>query len=277
MLGEDGRGIATIIEMVAQTRHDCMVSSAALMLQALAQAIHHASHRQAFGRLLIEQPLMKSVLADLVIESEAAILLGLRAAQAMDRRGTSEREAWLARLVNAIGKYWVCKRAPGHIYESMECLGGAGYVEESILPRLYREAPVNAIWEGSGNIQCLDVLRAIERNPASQAALRDELNAAKGADSIYDRHLKRIDRLLGAGQAVKQARARQLVEWLALGLQASLLHRFGDPLVASAFSSTRLNDPHLSYGAVNIAASADRLIARAQPRSEAADMPRARQ
>ncbi|MEX0729962.1 MAG: isovaleryl-CoA dehydrogenase [Aquisalimonadaceae bacterium] len=256
MLGEEGRGIATIIEMVAQTRLDCLIGSAALMRQAVVQAVHHANYRQAFGRRLVEQPLMQTVLADLALESEAAILLGLRVAHAMDRSAANPQEAMLARVVSAIGKYWVCKRAPGHVYEAMECLGGGGYIEQSIMPRLYREAPVNAIWEGSGNIQCLDVLRAFQRSPDALEALRRELNAARGADSAYDHHLERIDRLLNGNRDTLQARARQLVEWLALGLQASLLHRFGRAEVAFAFSAMRLREPHFCYGAAESTATA---------------------
>ncbi|HAO76323.1 MAG TPA: DNA alkylation response protein, partial [Pseudomonas sp.] len=160
MVGEEGRGVPTIIEMVASTRFDCMIGSSSLMRQALTQAMHHCAHRRVGGRALLDQPLMQNVLADLALESEAALALTLRMGRAQDHR-RDEHEDKFARLVTAIGKYWICKRAPTMIAEASECLGGAGYVEETILPRLYREAPVNSIWEGSGNVQCLDVLRAL--------------------------------------------------------------------------------------------------------------------
>lgn len=164
MVGEEGRGVPTIIEMVAMTRFDCMIGSSALMRQALTQAAHHCAYRKVGGRVLAEQPLMQNVLADLALESEAALALTLRMGHALDR-AHDEQEEKFARLVTAVGKYWICKRAPAMINEASECMGGAGYVEETILPRLYREAPVNSIWEGSGNVQCLDVLRALSKEP----------------------------------------------------------------------------------------------------------------
>ena len=164
-VGDEGRGVATIIEMVMLTRLDCMLGSSALMRMALAQAVHHARHRRSFGRRLVEHPLMANVLADLTIESEAALALSMRVARAVDAAPRDPAEAALARLATAVGKYWICRRAPAVVNEAQECLGGAGYVEESLLPRLYRQAPLNAIWEGSGNIQCLDVLRALARQP----------------------------------------------------------------------------------------------------------------
>ncbi|HEY6882183.1 MAG TPA: acyl-CoA dehydrogenase family protein, partial [Polyangiales bacterium] len=179
LLGALGRGVATILEMVALTRQDCLIASAGLMRQALVQAIHHARHRRAFGKPLIAQPLMQNVLADLALESEAALRLGLRVARAIDRAPHDPREASFARVATAIGKYWVCRRAAPFVNEAQECLGGAGYVEESILPRLYRQAPLNSIWEGSGNIQCLDVLRALQGD--AREALLHELSSARGA------------------------------------------------------------------------------------------------
>src|SRR5690606_34132521 len=168
-IGEEGRGVATILEMVMLTRLDCMLGAAAQMRMSLAQAVHHCRHRSAFGRLLSEQPLMHNVLADLAIESEAATALAMRVARAVDAAPRDPAEAAFARLATAVGKYWICKRAPAFVNEAQEYLGGAGYVEESILPRLYRQAPLNSIWEGSGNIQCLDVLRALQREPEAGA------------------------------------------------------------------------------------------------------------
>ena len=180
MVGEEGRGVPTIIEMVAMTRFDCMIGSSALMRQALTQAAHHCAYRKVGGRVLAEQPLMQNVLADLALESEAALALTLRMGHALDR-AHDEQEEKFARLVTAVGKYWICKRAPAMINEASECMGGAGYVEETILPRLYREAPVNSIWEGSGNVQCLDVLRALSKEPGVLDALFAELGDGHGA------------------------------------------------------------------------------------------------
>lgn len=171
LVGEEGRGISTIIEMVALTRLDCMIGSAAIMRQAVVQALHHTSQRQAFGKLLIDQPLMQNVLADIALESEAALLLTFRVARAIDAADQNPQEAAFARIASAIGKYWICKRAPALVNEAQECLGGIGYVEETIMPRLYRQAPLNSIWEGSGNIQCLDVLRALNKEPETRDAL----------------------------------------------------------------------------------------------------------
>ncbi|HZP13507.1 MAG TPA: acyl-CoA dehydrogenase family protein, partial [Nevskiaceae bacterium] len=180
MIGEPGRGVAAILQMVALTRQDCMIGSSALMRQSLVQAIHHAAHRKAFGKRLIEQPLMQNVLADLALESEAAMAMTLRLSRAIDATPRDEREAAFARIVTAIGKYWICKRTPAFVNEAQECLGGAGYVEESLLPRLYRQAPLNSIWEGSGNIQCLDVLRALSKDPDTRDAFFGELMSVKG-------------------------------------------------------------------------------------------------
>ena len=176
-VGDEGRGVATIIEMVNHTRLDCVAGSASLMRQAFAQAAHHARHRRAFGARLVEQPLMRNVLADLALESEAATVLMLRLARAVDRGAVDASEAAFARLGIALGKYWVCKRAPAHAAEALECLGGNGYVEESIMPRLYREAPLNSIWEGSGNVNALDLLRALAKQPASLDAYAAEVGA----------------------------------------------------------------------------------------------------
>ena len=247
MVGEEGRGIATILEMVQHTRLDCVSGSTGLMRQALAQALHHASQRVAFGRPLLEQPLMRNVLADLALEVEGATALMLRLARAFDEAPGSETERAFARIATAVGKYWVCKRAPLMIVEAMECLGGAGYVEESILPRLYREAPVNAIWEGSGNVMCLDVLRAIVREPASVPALLDELRAAAGTHAGYDEAVASIERELRDPEAAEH-RARSLVEALAIALQASLLIRGAPTAIAEAFLAGRVGATGRGFG-----------------------------
>jgi putative acyl-CoA dehydrogenase len=242
-IGDEGRGVAVIIEMVMLTRLDCMLGSAAEMRMALVQALHHTRHRQAFGRLLIDQPLMRNVLADLAIESEAATAFAMRVAGAVDRAARDRHESAFARVATAIGKYWVCKRAPAFVNEAQECLGGAGYVEESILPRLYRQAPLNSIWEGSGNIQCLDVLRALQREREAVAALRMELESAQGLHPALDAALPSLAASLSVAVSTDaehaQSAARGLVERLALALQASLLLRAQSPL-ADAFCRSRL-------------------------------------
>ena len=237
-VGEEGRGVATIIEMVQHTRLDCIMGSAALMRQALVQAIHHARHRRAFGRLLMDQPLMQNVLADLAVESEAATMLMLRLARAFDARATDSREHGLARLATAAGKYWISKRGPAHVGEALECLGGNGYVEECILPRLYREAPLNSIWEGSGNVICLDVLRALRKEPDAVASLMDEILLARGVDRRFDAFVGEVEKDLR--EVATEVEARRLTERLALALQASLLIRHSLPAVAGAFCATRL-------------------------------------
>jgi putative acyl-CoA dehydrogenase len=242
-VGPEGRGVPTILEMVALTRLDCMIGSSALMRQAVAQAIHHARHRKAFGKLLVQQPLMQNVLADLALESEAALALTLRVARAVDASPRNEQEAAFARIATAIGKYWICKRCPPLVNEAQECLGGAGYVEESILPRLYRQAPLNSIWEGSGNIQCLDVLRALSREPATREALFGELLAARGADVALDREITTLQAQLGEPTDL-EGRSRGLVERMALALQASLLIRAGNDAVAATFCASRLGGAH---------------------------------
>ena len=247
-LGEEGRGVRTILEMVHHTRLDCVTGSAGLMRRALAEAVHHAAHRSSFGRRLAEQPMMQSVLADLALESEAATALGMRLARAYDEAGADPGARAFARIATAVAKYWVCKRAPAMIYEAMECLGGNGYVEESILPRLYREAPVNAIWEGSGNVICLDVLRAMVREPESVPALRGELALARGAHAAFDAHCAALDRDL-ADPADAEARARSTVERLALALQASILLRAA-PEIGAAFCAARLAAPSFTFGAL---------------------------
>jgi putative acyl-CoA dehydrogenase len=249
-LGEEGRGVRTILEMVHHTRLDCVTGSAGLMRRALAEAAHHAAHRSAFGRRLTEQPLMESVLADLALEVEAATALALRLARAYDEAASDPGARAFARIATAVAKYWVCKRAPAMIYEAMECLGGNGYVEESPLPRLYREAPVNAIWEGSGNVICLDVLRAMVREPESLPALLAELRLARGAHPALDAWTAALERDL-ADPTDAEARARGVVERLALALQASLLLRGAPSAVGEGFCAARLGaNARLLFGAL---------------------------
>jgi putative acyl-CoA dehydrogenase len=243
LVGEEGRGIHTIIEMVNHTRLDCAIAAAGLMRQALAQVVHHASHRQAFGKLLIEQPLMRNVLADLAIESEAATLLMVRLARSFDRRDTDTQERAFCRIATAIAKYWLCKRSPMHVGEALECLGGNGYVEESIMPRLYREAPLYSIWEGSGNVMCLDVLRALTKDPATVEALLAELQSTAGSDKRLDTYVTGIHSTLAASVADEYS-ARDLTEKLALALQASLVVRYSSPAIADAFIASRLAGQH---------------------------------
>ncbi|MEV6681836.1 acyl-CoA dehydrogenase family protein [Streptomyces erythrochromogenes] len=236
-VGEEGRGVRTIIEMVAATRLDCVIGSAALMRQALTQAVHHAEHRSAFGALLIDQPLMRNVLADLALESEAATTLTLRLAAAYDA-GTEQEKAFL-RLAVPAAKYWVTKRCTPMVAEALECLGGNGYVEESGLPRLLRESPLNSIWEGSGNVQALDVLRALQREPQALNAFLQEVGLARGADHRLDSAIKDLLTDLADLEGI-EARARRVVERMALVLQGSLLVRWAPPEVADAFCASRL-------------------------------------
>lgn len=240
LLGEEGRGIATILQMVALTRLDCLIGSASVMRQALVQALHHARHRHAFGKALVSQPLMRNVLADLALESEAATVLTMRVARAVDASARDPQEAALARLTTALGKYWVCKRAPAFVNEAQECLGGAGYVEESSLPRLYRQAPLNSIWEGSGNIQCLDVLRALTREPASREAFFAELALARGGHRLLDLEIAHLHQATGGEPSQLEGQSRLLAERMALALQASLLVRAGEAAIADVFCESRL-------------------------------------
>ena len=239
MVGEEGRGVRTIIDMVNITRLDCVIGSASLMRQAVAQATHHTAHRSAFGRLLSEQPLMVNVLADLAVESEATTVLMMRLAGAIDR-ATDPREAAFKRLALAVAKYWTTKRSIAVVAEALECHGGNGYVEESIMPRLYREAPLNSIWEGSGNVNALDVLRAMKREPQSVLAYLDELDEVRGMDPRLDDAVRNLKKLLSDGDDA-EARARTVVELMAVALQAALLVRYGDPYVADAFCGSRLD------------------------------------
>lgn len=270
LVGDEGRGVRTIIEMVNHTRLDCSLGSAAIMRRGCVEAIWHTSHRAAFGKNLVDQPLMRNVLADLAVESEAATTAVMWLADLFDGDPADERVVGLQRLALPIIKYWTCKRAPMHTAEALECLGGNGYVEESGLPRLFRQSPLNGIWEGSGNVICLDVLRAMARNPASVDVLLDELDAAAGGDACLDAAVAEVRVQLGAlddrtGDDVEW-RARRLVERLALVLQGALLVRVGDPAVADVFCTTRLGDDHgRAFGTLPSGAVAGRVIERHLP------------
>jgi len=270
LVGEEGRGIANILQMVALTRLDCLIGSAALMRQALVQALHHARHREAFGRKLVDQPLMRNVLADLALESEAATALAMRTARSVDGAERRDRqEAALARVLTALGKYWVCKRATPFVNEAQECLGGIGYCEDTLLPRLLRQAPLNSIWEGSGNIQCLDLLRALKREPDCREALFAELALARGADATLDAEVARLSNdldMTGLDVDEQEARARWLAERLAIALQASILLRGGDAQVASAFCASRLGERRgLAFGTLAPGLAKPYLLDRALP------------
>lgn len=250
LIGDEGKGVRTIIEMVAMTRFDCMIGSAAGMRQAVVQAIHHSQHRQAFGQNLVDQPLMSNVLADLALESEAALTLTMRMARSMDNQD-QPHEQLLARLAVAIGKYWICKRTPQHAYEAMECIGGNGVMENCMMPRLYREAPINAIWEGSGNIQCLDVLRAIEKQPETLEAYFAEVALAQGQHSALDRSIDQVHKWFGQRLSAneRQSQARRIVDQLAVTLQGALLLQHAPNAIADAFCVSRLGaDWGQNYG-----------------------------
>ncbi|GAB4472785.1 MAG: acyl-CoA dehydrogenase family protein [Burkholderiaceae bacterium] len=260
-VGEEGRGVATIIEMVNYTRLDCATGSSGLMRQALVQAIHHARHRAAFGRRLVEQPLMRNVLADLALESEAATALALRLASAYDRAEAHEQA--LRRLLTPAAKYWICKRLAPFAQEAMEALGGNGYIEDSIMPRIYREAPVNSIWEGSGNVMCLDVMRAASRNGESVLALFDELDAARGGDARLDEFAAALRRDL-EDPAARESVARRLTERIALAIQGALLVRHAPKDVADAFCASRLQgDAGACFGTLSAGTAFQRIIDRA--------------
>jgi putative acyl-CoA dehydrogenase len=258
LVGEEGRGVPAIVRMVNHTRLDCVLGSAATMRLGTAQAVHHAHHRSAFGRRLAEQPLMRNVLADLALESEAATAAALRVARAYD-----EADEPFRRLATATLKYWICKRAPQHAVEALECLGGNGYVEESGMPRLVRDSPLNSIWEGAGNVAALDVLRVMERDAGAIAAFLAECELASGADRRLDAHLTRLrDELSGAGEDA-QWRARHLAEDLGLALQASLLVRHAPAPVADAFCAGRLGGREGAFGTLPAGVDSDALVERA--------------
>ncbi|MBI1205194.1 MAG: isovaleryl-CoA dehydrogenase [Rhodopseudomonas sp.] len=237
LVGEEGRGIPTIIEMAGYTRLDCCIGSSSLMRQAVTQAVHHARHRMAFQKKLIDQPLMANVLADLALESEAATVLTMRLARAYDEDG--EAAQVFRRVLTPAAKFWICKRAPAVTLEAMEVLGGSGYIEDSIMPRLYREAPVNSIWEGSGNVMCLDVLRAIGRTPNAAAVLHAELIGL--GDLRLDAFVDRLESRMKGAERNDEALARALVRDLVLALQAALLIKHAPAFVADAFCASRLH------------------------------------
>jgi len=264
LIGAEGRGVPNIIEMVRHTRLDYVLGSAATMRRAVAEALHHAHHRYAFGDQLINQPLMKNVLADLSLESEAATALALRLARSFDEAATDETEAHFSRVATAIGKYWTTRRAIAVVAEALECLGGNGYVEEAPLARMYRDVPLNSIWEGSGNVQCLDVLRAMQKEPETVKALFADLHTATGSDDRYDRFLARIELEL-SDERESQLRARRIVESLGLALQASILLKRGHPAVREAFCSSRLWDNHLTFGTLPAKTDFDAIIERSRP------------
>jgi len=276
MVGEPGRGVPTIIEMVGHTRLDCVIGSAAGMRVGVVGATHHAAHRSAFGKTLIDQPLMRNVLADLCLESEATTALAMRLARAYDEAHAevefgpqspedSSDAQLFKRLATAVGKYWTCKRAPNHAFESLECLGGAGYVEESGMPRLYREAPLASIWEGSGNVMSLDVLRALTRSPRSLEVFLHELRQAQGAEPRLDARVRELEGQF-ADPATLETRARRVVESMALCLQGSLLVRHAPAAVADAFCASRLaGDGGLEYGTLPAGADFAGILARSRP------------
>ncbi|MDQ1025305.1 putative acyl-CoA dehydrogenase [Streptomyces umbrinus] len=262
-VGDEGRGVRTIIGMVAATRLDCVLGSAGLMRQAVSQAVHHSTYREAFGGRLIDKPLMRNVLADLALESEAATTLGLRLAAAYDDGGEQER-AFL-RIAVPAAKYWVTKRCTPVAVEALECLGGNGYVEESGMPRLLRESPLNSVWEGAGNIQALDVLRALQREPAALNAYLQEVGKARGADHRLDGAIKNLLTELADLDGI-EGRARRLVERIAVVLQGSLLVRFAPPEVADAFCASRLGgDWGASFGTLPHTLDLGSVVERARP------------
>lgn len=265
-VGDEGRGVRTIIEMVAATRLDCVVGSAAIMRQSVAQAVHHATYREAFGGKLVDKPLMRNVLADLALESEAATTLALRLAAAYD--DGSEQERAFLRIAVPAAKYWVTKRCTPHAVEALEVLGGNGYVEESGMPRLLRESPLNSIWEGSGNVQALDVLRALQREPMALNAFLQEVGSARGADYRLDGAIKGLLTELADLEGV-EARARRLVERMATVLQGSLLVRYAPPEVADAFCASRLGgDWGAAFGTLPHTLDLAAVVVRAAPRED---------
>lgn len=267
LVGEEGRGVRTIIEMVAMTRYDCMIGSSSGMRQATVQAIHHAQNRAAFGARLSEQPLMQNVLADLALENEAAMTLTMRVARAMDRQD-NEHERLLSRIATPVGKYWICKRTPNHAYEAMEVIGGTGTMETHITARLFRESPINAIWEGSGNVQCLDILRALQKEPEVLSAYFDEVERARGADKRLDAAINELKNQFAAGGDGEslQYRARSMADQMALTLQGALLVQHAPDAVADAFCHGRLGGQEgLNYGTLPRSVDTKTIIERAAP------------
>ncbi|MCH8543651.1 MAG: acyl-CoA dehydrogenase family protein [Alcanivorax sp.] len=274
MVGEEGRGVPAIIEMVAMTRFDCMIGSAAGQRQAVAQAVHHAAGRSAFGRTLIDQPLMRNVLADLQLEVEGSLAIAMRMAEALDKSAAepdNQHEKLLLRLGLPAGKYWICKRTPFHAYEAMECLGGNGVTEDFIMARLYREAPINAIWEGSGNVQALDMLRALAKTPAVLETWFTEMADTAGASKTLDHAVSGLKQAFGSLQNAPgdiEYRARHLVDQLSLTMQGSLLIRAGNEAVAEAFIASRLGSQgDRNYGTLPTGLDIAAILERADPRT----------
>jgi putative acyl-CoA dehydrogenase len=267
LVGDEGAGVRTIIEMVNHTRLDCVMGGATGMRAGVAQAINHAENRSVFGTVLAEQPLMRNVLADLCVESEAATISAMRLARAYDEAIAGDEQAQnLKRVANAVLKYWICKRAPMHAGEALECLGGNGYVEESGMPRLFRESPLNSIWEGSGNVQCLDVLRAMIKSPAALEAFFAEVQEGAVSEPRLDAYAKALREEVPGEIETIEVRARRVVERMALALQASLLIRFGDEAVADAFCSSRLDgDWGQAFGTLPAGTDFGRIIERHRP------------
>ncbi len=264
MVGEEGRGVRTIIEMVRHTRLDCTIGGASLIRRCVAEALHHTRGRFAFGRLLVDQPLMKNVLADLCLESEAATALAFRLARSFDE-ATDAAAAALARIATPVAKYWVTKRETVVAREALECHGGSGFVEEAPIARLFRESPLNSVWEGAGNVQCLDALRAMQRDPEVLPALMTELREARGGNTHFDAALGRIEEAFGGGRDLEY-QARRLVEQLGVALQAGLLVRFAPPAVSDAFCAARLGgDWGNALGTLGSRVDLDAIIARSLP------------
>ncbi len=264
LVGEEGRGVPAIIKMVNHTRLDCLLGATTGIRRGTVEAIHHARHRSAFGARLIEQPAMRNVLADLAIESEATTVAAMRIARSYD----SEEEVAFRRFATAVMKYWACKRAPAHAAEALECLGGNGFVEDSGMPLLYRDAPLGSIWEGSGNVAALDVLRAMVREPDGLAAFGEECELAAGGDRRLDAHLERMRGQAEAlfGSEDPQFEARRVVENLAVALQASLLVRHAPAAVADAFCAARLDgEAGRVYGTLPGGVDDQAIIERALP------------
>jgi putative acyl-CoA dehydrogenase len=260
LVGEEGRGIPTIIEMGNYTRLDCAIGSSGLMRQALAQAVHHARHRTVFQKKLIDQPLMENVLADLALESEAATAITFRLARAYDE--DDEASLVIRRVVTPAAKFWICKRTPAATYEAMEVLGGSGYIEESVMPRLYREAPVNSIWEGSGNVMCLDVLRAIGRTPNAAEVLAKEIHTG---DKRLNAFTERLQKRLLTSERNDESQARAFTRELVLAIQASLLIRYAPSPVADAFCASRLSGDSAAFGLLPRGLDLRAIVERAAP------------
>jgi putative acyl-CoA dehydrogenase len=275
LIGEEGRGVPVIIEMVNHTRLDCIIGAAALMRQSTLQALHHAHQRSTFGKKLFEHPLMANVLADLSLESEAAARLMMRVAHSYDQQGSVSGEAQFKRIASAIAKYWICKRAPMHVAEALECWGGNGYVEEGPMPRLFRESPLLGIWEGSGNVICLDVLRAVSKEPETLDAVVAELDKVRGRSKQLDAYSNSIKRDIAALKksaaskkasvaAGREQTARRLVERLALGLQAALMVEQAPDFVANAFIASRLaGQSGFAFGTLPKSVNVNAIVARA--------------